>query len=407
LTPNITAFADAIVAFGLNGNLDSQETSFEAMVQACIRTEQVGWRPGSFHIALVVTDAASKEYPWGRTYAGIQMPNNLDDVVDGEPAGSGEDYPSREQVLEVLLDNNINPIILSTAIQYPFWQDVINYWGFGAIANISDSGGPEIIAAVLDGTQIALSKVLLAVTDDIDNVVQSVNPPLYFPAQRNTTVSFNVTLFAQEGLDWYGPETFAELRYAGFGNTVTITVLTNLSCFACDSFNLSSTVDVCGVCGGDGSTCLGCDGVINSGLVNDACGVCGGDNSSCIGCDGQVNGEQLDACGVCGGDNTTCLGCDGKLHSGLELNACGQCGGPPNCKALQGALIGLGVLAGVGVAAAVGVIIFFFVFRAQLAQVDANLLTQLNSIKQNPLYEKSQGEKMNPTYKPKVNDGDN
>jgi len=35
--------------------------------------------------------------------------------------------------------------------------------------------------------------------------------------------------------------------------------------------------DACGICGGDNSTCIGCDGVPNSGLVIDRCGVCGGD----------------------------------------------------------------------------------------------------------------------------------
>lgn len=39
--------------------------------------------------------------------------------------------------------------------------------------------------------------------------------------------------------------------------------------------------DQCGVCGGDGSSCLGCDGVVNSGAVNDVCGVCNGDGGSC------------------------------------------------------------------------------------------------------------------------------
>jgi len=42
--------------------------------------------------------------------------------------------------------------------------------------------------------------------------------------------------------------------------------------------------DECGECGGDDSSCAGCDGVPNSGLVNDACGVCGGDGSACSGC---------------------------------------------------------------------------------------------------------------------------
>jgi hypothetical protein len=40
-------------------------------------------------------------------------------------------------------------------------------------------------------------------------------------------------------------------------------------------------LDKCFVCGGDNSTCAGCDGVPNSGAVHDLCGVCGGDNSTC------------------------------------------------------------------------------------------------------------------------------
>jgi hypothetical protein len=40
-------------------------------------------------------------------------------------------------------------------------------------------------------------------------------------------------------------------------------------------------IDLCGVCGGFGRSCAGCDGVAHSGLVLDACGRCGGDGSSC------------------------------------------------------------------------------------------------------------------------------
>ena len=36
-------------------------------------------------------------------------------------------------------------------------------------------------------------------------------------------------------------------------------------------------------CGGDDSSCAGCDGVANSGSVADGCGVCGGDGSTCVG----------------------------------------------------------------------------------------------------------------------------
>jgi len=86
--------------------------------------------------------------------------------------------------------------------------------------------------------------------------------------------------------------------------------------------------DVCGVCGGDNSSCKGCDGKPNSGKVIDECGVCGGDGSSCAGCDGKPNsGKVLDECGVCGGDGSSCAGCDGRPNSGVEFDSCGVCGG--------------------------------------------------------------------------------
>ena len=55
--------------------------------------------------------------------------------------------------------------------------------------------------------------------------------------------------------------------------------------------------DACGVCGGDGSSCAGCDGVANSGKTVDLCGVCdgGGIASGTCNCAGDV----LDQCGVC------------------------------------------------------------------------------------------------------------
>ena len=56
-----------------------------------------------------------------------------------------------------------------------------------------------------------------------------------------------------------------------------------------------SVVDACGVCGGNGSSCAGCDGVPNSHATIDTCGVCGGDCQ-----------WECDACGVCGGDGSSC-----------------------------------------------------------------------------------------------------
>ena len=74
-------------------------------------------------------------------------------------------------------------------------------------------------------------------------------------------------------------------------------------------------LDECGVCDGDNTSCLGCDGVINSGLTVDVCGDCGGDGTGCLGCDGIIDsGLVEDACGVCGGSGPDVgYDCDGNL----------------------------------------------------------------------------------------------
>ncbi|PCJ82278.1 MAG: hypothetical protein COA49_01920 [Bacteroidetes bacterium] len=111
--------------------------------------------------------------------------------------------------------------------------------------------------------------------------------------------------------------------------------------------------DVCGVCGGNGSTCSGCTdatacnydstATIDDGscLQNDGCGICGGDNSTCGGCTDitACNYDSLailddgscvtnDACGICGGDGTSCSGCmnpDAENYDPTALFDDGSC----------------------------------------------------------------------------------
>jgi len=90
----------------------------------------------------------------------------------------------------------------------------------------------------------------------------------------------------------------------------------------------SDEVDLCGDCGGDGSSCADCAGTPNGSAAFDDCGVCGGDNSSCLGCDRLPNsGLVNDVCGVCGGDGTSCADCAGTSNGPAVVDECGVCGG--------------------------------------------------------------------------------
>jgi len=93
-----------------------------------------------------------------------------------------------------------------------------------------------------------------------------------------------------------------------------------------------ATVDACGICGGDGSACKGCDGTANSGKKLDDCGVCGGQNNTCLDCAGVPNGgKKTDSCGMCGGDGTSCVDCSGIPNGPNKPDSCGVCSGSNSC----------------------------------------------------------------------------
>ena len=85
---------------------------------------------------------------------------------------------------------------------------------------------------------------------------------------------------------------------------------------------LAPPADVCGVCGGNGSSCLGCDGEVNSNLIVDECGVCGGQNE-CVDCRGVPHGGfRLDLCGQCALPVLVCLS---GPHVGTPCSATSDC----------------------------------------------------------------------------------
>ncbi|KAK4307157.1 hypothetical protein Pmani_021063 [Petrolisthes manimaculis] len=110
------------------------------------------------------------------------------------------------------------------------------------------------------------------------------------------------------------------------------------------------TVDACGVCGGDNSTCTDCANNINGNAMV-LCGECIGGTTekptttSCststqtgtnnvsqplcqepfiFSCGVCGNSSRKDKCGICFGNNE-CIGCDGEVRSGAIIDACGKC----------------------------------------------------------------------------------
>ncbi|MCB0336490.1 MAG: hypothetical protein KDD62_09290, partial [Bdellovibrionales bacterium] len=113
--------------------------------------------------------------------------------------------------------------------------------------------------------------------------------------------------------------------------------------------NSEILADGCGVCGGDGSSCVDCLGVPNGGAQVDACGVCNG-NNACKDCEGTTNGSKtVDACGICGGDGSSCLDCEGVPFGTTNIDSCGVCGGNNTCVDCKGTTHGTAKLDSCGV----------------------------------------------------------
>lgn len=155
-------------------------------------------------------------------------------------------------------------------------------------------------------------------------------------------------------------------------------------------------MDVCGVCGGNGSECLGCNN-IPFGPKADACGVCGGNGSECFNpcpgtdcasCTGSRN------CVWCSSNNKCYLSSNTKNCTGSLIRNCGL-------TPAQIAGISVGAAAGIaiGAAAAIGIVGY-----GGKKGYDAWLRhkNNLEGVNQNPLYQDSGRTGTNPFYEVKT-----
>lgn len=143
----------------------------------------------------------------------------------------------------------------------------------------------------------------------------------------NSCVSSNVTACVRDCSGIWGGEHVIDAcgQCGGDGS----------GCLGCDGVpNSGLVVDACGECGGDSTACADCQGTPN-GAATYSCGICDDDptNDCADDCFGTQGGAAtLDACGVCAGDGSTCAAgrvpCDAYQQSTVEQclnNPCTTC----------------------------------------------------------------------------------
>jgi len=336
--PMSSSLADPYYQHLPNGSdIAAPHASLSALLYASGPGTQVAWNQLATRFALVLTNANASVAGDGAVY-GIVTPNNYDGVLDAAPGqapGTGEDFPSPSKAYAAaLLAGGVWPLfgVVDCAGQdgcpdynvgvKAFYEDVVATLGFGQVLDLSAAySGQDVSSILVDAVASALvlqnrsaPGLLVYDADPLGRVVASdglYQRTLFIPADLQNSQDSNVEI--------------REFPYPIASLVRTTAVPLGLGC---DGIQGSGAVlDECGECDGNN----GCFCPFETPI--DVCGVCGGDGTSCLGCDGQIylapeTKPVYDICGVCEGDGTTCVGCDGVVNSGLYPSACGNCGEP-------------------------------------------------------------------------------
>ncbi|KAG1650511.1 Integrin beta-PS [Nymphon striatum] len=127
LSVNTSKFAEEVINAPVSGNLDGPEGGFDAIMQAIVCKDEIGWRQNSRKLLLFSTDSSFHSAGDGKI-GGIVKPNDgrchLEDGLYSE--SSNQDYPSLSQINQQAHDKKVNIIFAVTAKQVPIYEKVGN-----------------------------------------------------------------------------------------------------------------------------------------------------------------------------------------------------------------------------------------------------------------------------------------
>uniref|UniRef100_A0A8K9UHQ9 Integrin beta n=1 Tax=Oncorhynchus mykiss TaxID=8022 RepID=A0A8K9UHQ9_ONCMY len=132
LTPDLRSFNEKLQKERISGNLDAPEGGFDAILQAAVCGEKIGWRSHATHLLVFSTESAFHyEADGANVLAGI-MPRN-DEQCHLDPEGkytedTRQDYPSVPTLVRLLGKHNIIPIFAITNHSFTYYQKLYEYF---------------------------------------------------------------------------------------------------------------------------------------------------------------------------------------------------------------------------------------------------------------------------------------
>ncbi|KAL3282738.1 hypothetical protein HHI36_005907 [Cryptolaemus montrouzieri] len=356
LSTDHSKFSYQVSQAQVSGNLDSPEGGLDALVQAIVCKEEIGWRQQARHLLVFSTDAEFHIAGDGKLVGAI-IPNDAKCRMNGNKYEGylTYDYPSISHLNDVAGKNNINlifAIVKSHNLNmrsYELLSENIENSKVGVL----DESSENVIDLVLDNYNKIVDSVLID-TNSTQHVQIELTSNCTTPIKNGCSdihvgevVNFTASIKPLSCAGYNGKPITISFKPAGIDESLTIEL--DLIC-GCDcevpgnsnyfpnSANCSGLGEmVCGVCkcspGRYGSQCE-CDGQHSHSLNETDCvqnpgdSVCSGLGSCKCGkceCFSRPNSDQKISGKFCQCDNYSCNREHGLLCAGRGRCSCGRC----------------------------------------------------------------------------------
>uniref|UniRef100_A0A671X9P3 Integrin beta n=1 Tax=Sparus aurata TaxID=8175 RepID=A0A671X9P3_SPAAU len=146
LTEKVARFNEEVDKQQVSRNRDAPEGGFDAVMQAVVCKDKIGWRPDASHLLVYTTDAKTHIALDGRI-AGIVQPNDGQCHLDDDNMYNKStvlDYPSLALMTEKMSENNINLIFAVTSYVLPLYTEYSRLIPGTTVGTLSDDSGNVI-----------------------------------------------------------------------------------------------------------------------------------------------------------------------------------------------------------------------------------------------------------------------
>ncbi|XP_072270695.1 integrin beta-3 [Pyxicephalus adspersus] len=265
LTDQVERFNQEVAKQDVSRNRDAPEGGFDAIMQAAVCDERIGWRNESSHLLVFTTDARTHIALDGRL-AGIIHPNDGQCHLGNDNSyklSTVLDYPSIGLMTEKLSQKNINLVFAVTREVQDLYKEYSELIPGTTVGTLSKDSG-NVIQLIVDSYEKIRSRVELEVRDLPEELSLSFNATCtnneVTPGLKSCsglkigdTVSFSIEAKVR-GCPAEKVKTFT-IKPVGFKDSLTVTVHFQCDC-NCQQYdepnsttcNMGNGTLSCGIC---------------------------------------------------------------------------------------------------------------------------------------------------------------